>query len=281
MSYEDWSLSTRSKAHGSWNLHVALPSGLDFFVLLSSLNGIFGGRAQANYAAGNTFKDALAHHRIQHGEKAVSIDLGLMVSEGVVAENEFLLESMRRIGHLMEIRQEELIALLDVYCDAEMPLLSHDETQVLVGIELPALVLEKGIDLHHSIRRPVFRQLFCMSPLSGRGAQADLESTLVPRATALKQAATIDAATALVVRWFTGKLAQVLGLKEDDVDASKSIAVHGIDSLVAIDLKNWMHREVGAEMEVFVLLGNTSLEDLCREAVGKSVFFNEAVGGGK
>lgn len=106
LSYEDWLIGTRSKVTGSWNLHKALPSELDFFVLLSSVNGIFGGYAQANYAAGNAFKDALAHHRIAHGQKAVSIDLGLMMAEGVVAENEFLLASLRRIGHLMDITQE-------------------------------------------------------------------------------------------------------------------------------------------------------------------------------
>ena len=31
-------------------------------MLLSSANGMFGGRAQANYTAGNTFKDARADH---------------------------------------------------------------------------------------------------------------------------------------------------------------------------------------------------------------------------
>lgn len=46
MSFEDWVVSTRSKATGSWNLDTVLPEGLDFFILLSSLNGIIGGRAR-------------------------------------------------------------------------------------------------------------------------------------------------------------------------------------------------------------------------------------------
>ena len=272
MDYEDWLISTKSKFQGSWNLHTALPSGLDFFILLSSLNGIFGGRAQANYAAGNTFKDALAHYRIDQGEKAVSIDLGLMVAEGVVAENKFLLESMRRIGHLMEIQQDELIALLDIYCDSDLPLLSHDNAQVLVGIELPSMILQKGIDLHHSIRRPIFRHLFCMDSGARGASDTDPKSALISKEIALKEAETSDAAAALVVEWFSGKIAQVLGLAEDEVDKTKPINVYGIDSLVAIDLKNWMQREIGSEMEIFVLLANVSLEDLCKEAVSKSIF---------
>lgn len=97
------------------------------------------------------------------------------------------------------------------------------------------------------------------------------------RETALREAKTGEEATALVVEWFTGKVAQVLGLKSEDIEKTKSVNIYGIDSLVAIDLKNWMHREVGAEMEVFVLLANVSLEELCREAAGKSVFRAEVV----
>lgn len=111
MTYQDWTTSVRAKVSGSWNLHAALPKDLDFFILLSSLNGVIGGPAQANYGAGNAYKDALAVHSLQSGQKAVSVDLGLMVSEGIVAESADLLKSMRRIGHLMDIYQEEFLAI--------------------------------------------------------------------------------------------------------------------------------------------------------------------------
>ena len=200
-----------------------------------------------------------------------------MVAEGVVAENEFLLESMRRIGHLMEIQQDELIALLDIYCDSNLPLLSHDDVQILVGIELPSMILQKGIDLHHSIRRPVFRHLFCMATDPTGTSETVAKGTLKSRETALKEVKTSAEATALVVEWFSAKIAQVLGLKEDDIDKTKPINAYGIDSLVAIDLKNWMQREVGSEMEIFVLLANVSLEDMCKEAVSKSSFLGQEV----
>ncbi len=270
MTYEDWVISTRSKVTGSWNLHKALPSGLDFFVLLSSVNGIFGGRAQANYAAGNTFKDALAHHRIAHGQKAISIDLGLMVAEGVVAENENLLASMRRIGHLMDTTQEELIALIDYYCNPNLPLLSDVDAQVLVGIEMPSAVLAKGIDLHHSIRRPMFRHLFRIVPDEAKAKAHNLDSAVVDRAAMLKKATSQEEAATLVTNWFSGKIGQVLGLSELDIDPSRPVHTYGIDSLVAIDLKNWLAGEVGADFEVFELLGNISLETVSARAAEKS-----------
>lgn len=285
MTYEDWVISTRSKVTGSWNLHQVLSADLDFFVLLSSVNGIFGGRAQANYAAGNTFKDALAHHRIALGRKAVSIDLGLMVAEGVVAENEFLLASMRRIGHLMDIQQEELIAVMDHYCNPNLPLPSDDDAQLLMGIEVPSAVLAKGIDLHHSIHRPMFRHLFRMRPaatntddhgLSSPGSSNDGKT--MDRAAILRKATSQNEAASLITGWFSTKIAQVLGLPELDIDPHKPIHIYGIDSLVAIDLKNWLAREMGAEMEVFMLLGNSSLETISAVAAEKSRYRSQ-VGG--
>ena len=275
MTYDDWVVGTGSKATGSWNLHAALPSGLDFFVLIASLNGIVGGRAQANYAAGNTFKDALAHHRISLGEKAVSIDLGLMVAEGVVAENKVLLASMRRLGHLMDISQDELLALLDYYCDPALPLLSHEQVQVLVGLETPTAVLAKGIDLHHSIHRPLFRQLFRMNLLSGSAESADTtaEQRLErDRAGVLRRAVSNEQASELVTGWFVIKMAQVLGLDVSDVDPDKPVHTYGIDSLVAIDLKNWFAREINAEVQVFLLLGNTSIRQVAKEAAARSAY---------
>ncbi len=40
-----------SKSPGSWNLHAALPKGMDFFIMFASMAGVCGSRGQANYAA--------------------------------------------------------------------------------------------------------------------------------------------------------------------------------------------------------------------------------------
>jgi aryl carrier-like protein len=272
MSYEDWTISTKSKVIGSWNLHAALGQNLDFFVLLSSLNGIFGGRAQANYAVGNTFKDALAHYRLSRGQMAVSIDLGLMATAGVVAENQSLFDSMRRIGHVMDIEQSELLAVLDYYCNPDLGCLSREEAQILVGIEMPQAILSKGIDLHHSIRRPIFRHLFRMS--SGNTATSSLNTqnlALVDRAAALRKT-TDDEATALVTSWFSHKICQVLGLVESDIDTGKPLHTYGIDSLIAIDMRNWLAREIGANIDVFMLMGNDPMEAISAESAKRSRF---------
>ncbi|KAL4788911.1 putative polyketide synthase [Aspergillus venezuelensis] len=275
MSYTDWSISTSSKVSGSWNLHQLLPLNLDFFILISSLNGIFGSRAQANYAAGNTFKDALARYRLARGQNAISIDLGLMAQEGVVAENEFLLASMRRIGHLMDISIAELLALLEHYCDPRLQSRSLCDSpgQVLVGIEMPAEVLRKGISLHHSIRRPIFSHLFRTNAHSSQAntpGSTPATAAVVDCPKMLAAAASGDDAAALVTDWACSKVGQILGRAAADIEPSKPIHVYGIDSLVAVDVRNWFEREVGAHVTVFDLMGNVPLRELCILAVRSS-----------
>ena len=200
-----------------------------------------------------------------------------MVAEGVVVENNFLLASMRRIGHLMDIAQEELIALLDYHCDPDLPLLSDSDAQVLVGIELPAAVLAKGIDLHHSIRRPMFLHLFRMNPEEAKPGTRSADSAVLDRAALLGKATSQDEAASLVTEWFSTKVGQVLGPSKPDIDPCRPVHTYGIDSLIAIDLKNWFTREIGADIEVFVLLGTMSLEMVSAMAAEKSRYRYEGV----
>ena len=74
----------KPKVDGAWNLHhFTQDMDLTIFAMFSSISGVLGLPALGNYAAANTFLDALAHLRRARGLPATSIAYGVWSGKGM------------------------------------------------------------------------------------------------------------------------------------------------------------------------------------------------------
>jgi acyl transferase domain-containing protein len=79
----------RPKIDGAWHLHeLSAHLPLRFFVLFSSAAALLGSPAQGNYTAANAFLDALAHYRRAQGRPAISVAWGPWAETGMAASRD-------------------------------------------------------------------------------------------------------------------------------------------------------------------------------------------------
>ncbi|KAJ4403512.1 hypothetical protein N0V85_005079 [Neurospora sp. IMI 360204] len=270
MSIDDWHTAIKPKVDASWNLHEALlDKKLDFFILLSSTSGIVGNRGQSNYCAGNTYQDALARYRVSQGLPATSLDLGMILSVGFVAENAELIGHLRAEG-FTAMREEEFHALLDGLCGPGSSVPSSLlKSQICLGLELPEALAQRGIEAPGWQHDPLFSHLFQMRRMAGGLASAD---KTVNYGLLLGATDSLDTAEAIVLEAMLTKISKALGVETVNLDASKPLHAFGVDSLVAVELRTWLLKEVGAEVAVFDIMGGSSIRQLATLVASRSSF---------
>ena len=257
MSYSDWKVATDCKTLGSWNLHKFLPSDLDFFVMLSSVSGVVGLRGQANYAAGNTFMDGLAQYRVSRGQKAASLDLGAMTEDGLLSEDPEFLHRVLAYGTLEGISRNQFSAILDYYCNPDLPLLTDGRSQVLIGLGKGG---GSGLDGMSISNQPMFSHLRQSGEVHTPGATDDRDvrdfKGLFLASTSLVESGTI------VTEALIQKLSKSFSTLETNVDARKPLHSYGVDSLLAVELRNWLAKEFSADIPVFEILGGSTFSSV-------------------
>ncbi|KAG8158415.1 hypothetical protein KVR01_011537 [Diaporthe batatas] len=258
MTQAQWEMSIRSKVYTSWNLHELVPNTerLDFFVLLSSLSGIYGNIAQSNYASGCSFQDALAHFRTARGQKAVSLDIGWMRNIGVIAENAAYRQQRKNTADMNQIEDSELLALLDLHCDPNRPVMKHEDSQLLVGVVTPRDLRAQGQTPPALSMVPVFSGF---TQLQRSQEYLSTDGSIVDFAALFRQATDDQDRAAIVVRALSSKLARALSVSIEDIERNKQLHDYGVDSLMAVELRNWIARDFGANVAVFDIMGGTKI----------------------
>ncbi|KAK8075464.1 Beta-ketoacyl synthase [Apiospora hydei] len=271
MTLDDYKFTTESKVAGAWNLHnqFNLPGDLDFFILFSSINGILGYPSQAAYSAAGAYEDALAHWRVkQCGLPAVSIDLSVVNGVGYVAEAsaaEMLRKTLVRAGRRV-IGEDHVLAAL------ESAVLSPHDPQFVVG------GINSGPGPHWDVDGDLGRDMRLLplqyrkpSATDEQQQQQDGGNSLAARMAAC---GTREEAIGVVGSAMADMLADMFLVPVEEIDLAQSPAQQGVDSLVAVEVRNMLFSQAAAELSIFNVMQVTSLAILAAEVVDRSAHVN-------
>ncbi|MBV9452433.1 MAG: acyltransferase domain-containing protein, partial [Streptosporangiaceae bacterium] len=230
----------RPKAGGAWYLHE-LTAGLDLpvFVLFSSAAGVLGSAGQGNYAAANTFLDALAAHRRRLGLAGVSLAWGAWELAGGMAgqltgvdQRRMAREGFRPVG------PAEGLALLDAAMTVD------------AGLVVAARLDAAGLRAADGRVPPLLSGLVHRGPArraagQGQGQGAPGGSGLAARLAGLPPGEQ-DAVVREVV---LAQAALVLGMAGPEaIDADRAFRELGFDSLMAVELRNGLAAVTGLRL---------------------------------
>jgi KR domain/Phosphopantetheine attachment site len=279
------------KVKGTWNLHTASLSQhtpLDFFTLLSSISGVIGQKGQANYAAANAFLDSFASYRQSMGLPASSVDLGVVEDVGYVAEHSSELQTSFDKDIWTPINESLLhqilrFSILQQTATAKATLNPASASQLITGIAIPQPSSSPLLK-----RDPRFSSLYFGSAsnttqLAGSGNNNDNNESKQIRAFLLSlhsaQPAEHSSLLASAVEILSAQFSSSLRLSEP-MEPAKPLASYGLDSLAAVEFRNWARLELGAELTTLEIMGATSLFALGERIIAKiKVTAAEAAGG--
>jgi acyl transferase domain-containing protein/NADPH:quinone reductase-like Zn-dependent oxidoreductase/acyl carrier protein len=236
----------RPKLLGGWNLHrETLGRELDYFILFSSLSSIFGHAGQANYSAANAALDSLAYYRRAQGLPATVINWGHLGEVGYLAQRAQLGERLERQGVLSFTVRQAMACLAYALQNksVQMSVLRIDWS------------LWRGLGITQRVP-PRFAHLL-RSTLGGE--QAALSDTLSAASLRGLPPERQSQAVESLLRVKTGGL---LGIAPEKIPAERGLLEMGLDSLMAVELRNWLEGQLEINMPISSLMRSDSLQQL-------------------
>lgn len=247
MTHDRFMKAIRPKSMGGWNLHrLTERNNLDFFVSFSSVSGQYGTPAQCNYAAGNLFLDMMALHRQAQGDTGSTISWGVISEVGFVARNESVSNILESQGWRAFTPEQA--------CDYLGSVILRDPGhRAGMDVEWPAIAKYYPRD-HESHR---FGHLLKESEDQKQGGGVSLKDTIL-ETPAEKREETLQHQVA-------ERIARILGTSANKLDMEEPISNMGLDSLMANQLRNWIHLKLDVDFSMMKIMRGPSVIELTKQ----------------
>jgi len=236
----------RPKVMGGWLLHRLLQDDpLDFFILFSSAGSLLGQPGQGNYAAANAFLDALALHRQAQGQPALTINWGAWAGEGFADSvgGKRLAARLALLG-IGSIAPRQALDMMG-------RLLGQNATQVVV---VPVNWKRYREFYSTNSASPL------LSDLAGEEAEVTQPAGRMSERRDALLAAEPPERRRLLQSYLSEQVARVLGLSPSKLDVQQPLSNLGLDSLMAVELKNRIAVDLKVNLPVVKFLQGFSVD---------------------
>ncbi|NEP49754.1 MAG: SDR family NAD(P)-dependent oxidoreductase, partial [Moorea sp. SIO3C2] len=234
------------KVQGAWHLHqLTKEQPLDFFVLFSSAASLLGSPGQGNHSAANAFLDGLAHYRRAMGLTGLSIHWGAVSQVGEAAER----------GADVRAFQRGMGAI--------------SPSQVLESLEL--LMSGSGVEVGVvPIEWSAWQERVEKWPFLADWEQAATSIEPTPTMQGGQLLAEIKAASGserekLLMAYLQDATARVLGMKISQVDVQQPLNQMGLDSLMAVELRNRVKTKLAVDIPITKFMEELTVTDISTE----------------
>lgn len=257
------------KYYGTQNLCSALRSelpNLQFFIMLSSIAAVLGLPGQSNYSAGNAYQDHFVLSQVLKGFKNfVSINLPL-IRETETMSSETANFVARKGVEAVPI--STLFSLLDYAMSGGAA--REKNNHMVFG--LSARSLQMRAENQHRIT-PILRPVVAHGQKQTK--QGSSSSTRVAIAENLAQATSMEEQNHIILHSIKTKVSSLIAMEADELSLDAPVASLGLDSLVSIELKNWIKKALQAAVQTAEIMDSLSLKSLASLVLQRSSFANK------
>ena len=263
--WADFSAVMGPKVTGTQNLVALLdreakPKQLDFVVFFSSAVAVAGNAGQTAYGASNWFMQGTASELRRRGTPACVVHIGHVSGLGYVHRHEKRKMIEEALHVLMAaISETDLLDMLAEAIVGGRPR-GGGPAEIITGI--------RGDIRAYSWREQPRLWHYLQSDEDGGEATNQDGGNISLKAQLTAAVGDQDACLELLLKGFGSALCAMLHMKPVELDINMPVASLGIDSLVAVRIREWFMHYVGIEVSVLkVMSANTALVELCKDVL--------------
>lgn len=256
VSHHDWMVGIHAKILGAFNLHREFQARpLDFLLCLSSMMAITGNSGQSSYGGSNAVLDAFAQWRRHQGLPTATVDLPGIRGAGYIAEMS-IEKPAAKLEELLEtgLDHDQFLRIVErALTPQSLTSVASQYSSVIAGFP----VMASRADMYREFG-PLFATLLRASQTSqgqetkDRAPDAGLRQTL-------KTVETPEAAFEAICEALADKFSSILMIPRDEITRTRPMADMGLDSLISVELRNWIVRETEATIPVIDVVNSESL----------------------